>query len=288
MAWRVVIATRILPVALGFDAAIREAGHEPVGLLTIRDPERRYGDWDVATLVDGAPPELDVLLAAKRSSLAPLLESKQPDLVICMGFPWKVPAAALAVPRLGWLNGHPSLLPNHRGPIPLSWAIRSGDVESGVSFHFMDTDFDTGPLVGQRRYPLGEPTEPEAFFERLGPVVVETLAEALEKIAAGGRGTPQAGGTYETFFTAEDVWLDPSQPAAEQHRLAWAWRYTAAIGVPDQGLLVDVDGETVRILESSLVEVEGAIRVDCADAPLWLVRTERLPEPAPAAAARPT
>jgi methionyl-tRNA formyltransferase len=288
MAWRVVIATRILPVALGFHAAIREAGHEPVGLLTIRDPERRYGDWDVSTLVDGAPPELDLLLAAKRSSLAPLLESKEPDLVVCMGFPWKVPAPALAVPRLGWLNGHPSLLPNHRGPIPLSWAIRSGDVESGVSFHFMDADFDTGPLVAQRRYPLGEPTEPEAFFERLGPVVVETLAEALEKIAAGDRGTPQEGGTYETFFTADDVWLDPSQTAAEQHRLAWAWRYTPAIGAPVQGLLVDVDGETVRVLESSLVEVEGATRVDCADGPLWLVRTERLPEPAPAAAARPT
>ena len=39
--WRVVIVTRILPVALGFHAALREAGHEPVGLLTIRDTEDR-------------------------------------------------------------------------------------------------------------------------------------------------------------------------------------------------------------------------------------------------------
>jgi len=288
MAWRVVIATRILPVALGFDAAIREAGHEPVGLLTIRDPQRRYGDWDVAELVNGAPSDLDVMLAAKRSSLAPLLEARQPDLVVCMGFPWKVPAAALAVPALGWLNGHPSLLPQHRGPIPLSWTIRSGDEESGVSFHFMDADFDTGPIVAQRRFPLGEPVEPEAFFARMGPVVVETLAEALAKVEAGDRGTPQEGGAYETFFTAGDVWLDPSQTAEQQHRLAWAWRFTPPIAAPVQGLLVDVDGETVRVLESSLQEVEGAVRVDCADAPLWLVRTERLPEPAPAAAAPPT
>jgi methionyl-tRNA formyltransferase len=284
MAWRVVIATRILPVALGFDAAIREAGHEPVGLLTIRDPQRRYGDWDIAALVNGAPAELDLMLAAKRSSLAPLLESKQPDLVVCMGFPWKVPSAALTVPRLGWLNGHPSLLPRHRGPIPLSWAIRSGDEESGVSFHFMDAGFDTGPVVAQRRFPLGEPVEPQAFFARMGPVVVETLAEALAKVAAGDGGAPQEGGTYETFFTADDVWLDPSQTAAEQHRLAWAWRFTPAVAAPVQGLLVDVDGETLRVLESSLHEAAGAIRVDCADAPLWLVTTERLPEPAPAAA----
>jgi hypothetical protein len=88
VSWRVVIVTRILPVALGFDAAIREAGHEPVALLSIRDPEKRYGPWDLAGLVEGAPAGLDVLLASKRSSLAPLLRSVEPDLVFCMGFPW--------------------------------------------------------------------------------------------------------------------------------------------------------------------------------------------------------
>jgi methionyl-tRNA formyltransferase len=274
MSWRVVIATRILPVALGFDAAVRAAGHEPVALLTIRDPERRYGDWDLASLVDDAPAGLDLLIAARRSSLAQLLASARPDLVVCMGFPWKVPVDALAVPALGWLNGHPSLLPQHRGPIPLSWAIRHGDEEVGVSIHFMDAELDTGPVVAQRRFPLGEPVEPDAFYAAMGPIVVEALVEALVKVEAGDRGMPQAGGTYETFFTADDVWLDPSRSADEVRRLAWAWRYTPPIGVAEQGLLVDLDGETVRVLETSLTEVDGAARVDCADAPLWLVRTE--------------
>ena len=46
--WRVVIATRIFPVALGFHAAIREAGHEPVGLLTVRYTDGRYGGFPMA------------------------------------------------------------------------------------------------------------------------------------------------------------------------------------------------------------------------------------------------
>ena len=54
------------------------------------------------------------------------IESVRPDLVVCMGFPWKVPADALAVPPLGWLNGHPSLLPHRPGPVPVAWAIREG------------------------------------------------------------------------------------------------------------------------------------------------------------------
>jgi methionyl-tRNA formyltransferase len=120
--WRAVIATRILPVALGFYAALREAGHEPVALLTIRDTDGRYGSFDLGGMLGELPTELDILMAARRASIAPLLESVRPDLVVCMGFPWKVPAAALAVPGLGWLNGHPSLLPS-----PRAGAGRLGD-----------------------------------------------------------------------------------------------------------------------------------------------------------------
>ena len=41
-----------------------------------------------------------------------------------------------------------------------------------------------------------------------------------------------------------------------------------------RGALAELDGETVRVLASSLAEVEGARRLDCADGPLWLVETE--------------
>ena len=285
MSWRVVVVTRILPIALGFHATVEAAGHEPVALLTMRDPHRRYGELDLAGLVDGVPDGLDVLLAAGRSSLAPLLRCVEPDLVVCMGFPWKIPPDALAVPRHGWLNGHPSLLPLHRGPVPVAWAIRAGDEELGISFHFMDAELDTGPILAQRRMPLCDFVEPDDFYARMGPVVMETLGEALQKVEAGERGVPQAdGGAYESFFGEQDVWLDRSRTAREMHRLAWAWRYTIALDT-ERGLLVDLGGETVRVLESSLDEVDGAVRVDCADAPLWLVRTEPLAEP-PAAPAR--
>jgi methionyl-tRNA formyltransferase len=280
MSWRVVVVTRILPIALGFDAAVRAAGHEPVALLTMRDPHRRYGELDLAELIDGVPDDLDVLLASKRASIAPLLRSVEPDLVVCMGFPWKIPPDALDVPKHGWLNGHPSLLPMHRGPIPVSWAIRAGDDEIGISFHFMDEQLDTGPVLAQRSMPLGGFAEPDAFYARLGPLVVETLGDALQKVEAGQRGTEQEGGAYESFFTEQDVWLDRRRTAFEMHRLAWAWRYGIALST-EKGLLVDIDGDTVRVLESSLDEVEGAVRVDCADGPLWLVRTEPLAEAEP-------
>ncbi|MBV8256732.1 MAG: methionyl-tRNA formyltransferase [Actinobacteria bacterium] len=270
---RVVIVTRILPVLLGFHAGLTEAGHEPVALLTLADRDGRYGGFqlDLAQV----PAGLDVLVPARRSSIAPLLRAVEPDIAVCMGFPWKVPADALAVPPHGWINGHPSLLPRHRGPIPVAWAIRDGDEEMGVTFHRMDAEFDTGPILAQTRFPL-ELAPPEEFFGRMGQFVGQTLAAAFERLAAGEQGDPQEGGDYQTFFTADDARLDLSRPASEVHRLAWAWRFAMVepgSGNP-RGALLDLDGETVRVLATSLDERDGARRVGCADAPLWIVETE--------------
>jgi methionyl-tRNA formyltransferase len=275
MSLRVVIATRIAPVLAGFESVVREAGHEPVALLTLRNADARYGPAaDTGELVMSAPPELDVLMASRRSSIAPLLASMAPDLVVCMGFPWKIPPDALAVPRLGWLNGHPSLLPRHRGPLPVAWAIRAGDEEIGITFHRMDAELDTGPIFAQVRFPLGELEPPHVFYPRMGRFVGEALEAALERLAAGDEGTPQpAGGRYESFFTDDDVWLDLSRPAVEVHRLAWAWRFAFSLD-GTQGALLELDGTPVRVLATSLAEVKGARKVDCGDGPLWLVETE--------------
>ena len=111
-------------------------------------------------MLDELPTDLDLLMPARRASIAPLLASVRPDLVVCMGFPWKVPADALAVPRLGWINGHPSLLPHHRGPVPVAWAIRDGEEEFGVTFHRMDAELDAGPILAQKTLPIGEFASP--------------------------------------------------------------------------------------------------------------------------------
>jgi methionyl-tRNA formyltransferase len=284
--WRVVIVTRVFPVAVGFHASLRELGHDPVALLTVRDTTGRYGGFDLGPMLNELPADLSILMPSTRSAIAPLLASVQPDLVVCMGFPWKVPADALAVPRLGWLNSHPSLLPRHRGPVPIAWAIRAGDEEFGITVHRMEPELDAGPILAQRALPVGEYGEPDDFYGRMGPVVIELFHEALEALAAGEEGTPQLdGGEYESFFSDDDAYLDPSRSALELHRLVWAWRYTISRGGV-HGALLERGGETMRVLASSLEEVEGADRLDCADGPLWLVRTEPVREPTPEIAPR--
>jgi methionyl-tRNA formyltransferase len=280
MSWRVVIVTMIPPVLIGFDAVLREAGHRPVALLTMRGRPGPDGTDGVAALLAAAPPDLEILMPARRKSLAPLLRTVEPDLVVCMGFPWKIPTDALAVPKHGWLNGHPSLLPLHRGPTPVAWAIRAGDDGFGITFHKMDAELDTGPILVQRPIPFGEFEPPDDFYPKTGQIVGEALAEALIKLEAGEEGAVQAdgSGSYETFFDDDGVWLDLTRPAAKVHRLAWAWRYGFRVDDGLKGAILEVDGAPVRVLATSLTEVKGATRVECGDGPLWIVETEELSE----------
>ena len=68
-------------------------GHQPVALMTMRghDPDGER----TAKLIAAVPPDLEILLPARRKSMAPLLASVEPDLVVCLAFPWKIPADAL-------------------------------------------------------------------------------------------------------------------------------------------------------------------------------------------------
>ena len=69
--------------------------------------------------------------AADKASLARLTRAYEPEIGLCAGYSWLIPPEVLAIPRLGVVNSHPSLLPRHRGPYPFAWAVREGDKELG-------------------------------------------------------------------------------------------------------------------------------------------------------------
>jgi methionyl-tRNA formyltransferase len=225
-------------------------------------------------LVRDAPEGLDVVIPATRAGIAPLLERYEPDVLLCTGFPWKIPADALAVPRLGAVNGHPSLLPRYRGPIPVGWAIRNGEEEIGYTFHRMDVELDTGPILAQDVMPLGD----EHSWEELAPKLVDTvgrlLPQALARVENGDPGDPQpeGRGEYLSFFEPDYVRIDWSRPAPEIYRQVRAWRFGSA-GDGEKGALTELDGETVRVLRTSLEPAEGR-ELATAEGKIWLVETE--------------
>ena len=274
---RVVIVSQVLPAVVGYDGGLRASGHEPVALLTSRrspDDADRYPEF--AALVGGAPAHLDVLIPRDRTQMAPLLAAYEPDLVLCTGFSWRIPPEALAVPRLGAINGHPSLLPRWRGPSPVAWTIRNDERELGFTFHRMDEHFDTGPILAQGSVPLEDTDDGwDTLGEKIGPLAFELLQTALARVEAGDPGDPQVGdSSYAPFFEDDYVALDWSRPAREVHNQVRAWRFMPfqpSRGV--RGPIAELDGSRVRVVRTRLEPGEGT-RVDCGDGPIWVLETE--------------
>jgi methionyl-tRNA formyltransferase len=275
--WRIVVLSSILPAALGLDGLARASGHETVALVTPRLKEGHPAEAEqrLRDLVEGAPAHLDVCLVPEKARLERLLRAYEPDLCLCFGYPWLLPPEVLAVPPLGVLNGHPSLLPRWRGPFPIAWTVREGDAEIGLTFHLMDDRFDTGPILAQGSAPLPDDYDWPAFEPCLVGLAQDLLPKALARIADGTPGEPQSGdGPYAGPFPAKFSELDLSQPAAVVHRHVASWRFVV-LQEGERGPLAALDGARVRVLRTSLDDPGGGEPcLVCADRPLWVLESE--------------
>ena len=208
----------------------------------------------------------------------PILTALRPDLVVSWAFPWRVTPDALAVPRYGSINCHPSLLPRHRGPNPLAWTIRAGDSHFGVTWHRMDRDFDSGPILGQKASPILVEDTIHDVIPRLSVLGLRMLPDVLNRIAKGDPGDPQAteGVTEAGPFCDDYATIDWSMSARAIHDQVRAWAFTPGTHSVT-GPVATVDGRRVRVMRTTLQPPqECARRIDCGEGSLWLLASQPL------------
>jgi len=108
-----------------------------------------------------------------------------PDLVIVAAYGLILPRRALAIPRLGCVNVHASLLPAYRGAAPIQWAIACGETRTGVTLMQMDEGLDTGDILVQRECAIEPHETAAALHDRLAALGADLLVEALPDLLAG-------------------------------------------------------------------------------------------------------
>jgi methionyl-tRNA formyltransferase len=113
------------------------------------------------------------------------LRALAPDVVVVVAYGKILPPEVLAVPRLGCLNVHASLLPKYRGAAPIQWAIIRGERETGVTLMQMDAGMDTGDMLLKRVVPIGEQVTAGDLHAQLAPVGAAALVDGLERLQAG-------------------------------------------------------------------------------------------------------
>ena len=205
-----------------------------------------------------------------------------------------LPRAVLAVPRLGCLNIHASLLPRWRGAAPIQRAILAGDKETGVSIMLMDEGLDTGPVLLAERVPIGPAATAAALHDDLAALGARLILEALQGLAEGRlapRPQPAEGACYAAKLSRAESALDWRRPAAELERQVRAfcpWPGATA------ALAGELPGETVKVLAAERVEgragaapgtvLDAALTVACGTDALRLTRVQRAGKAAMAAA----
>lgn len=188
-------------------------------------------------------------LLTERTQLE-LVEKLKPDLILSVGFDHLVPSEILAIPKYGALNLHPALLPYNRGKSPNVWPLIDG-TPAGVTLHYMDDKFDTGPVVAQREVKTDFADTGKDLHQRLEEAQFELFTDSWSDIVSDKiEATPQNNnkGTYYTtdnFIQACE--LDPDESVCVENFLNRLRALTfppfdnATIEIDDQQYYVDVD-----------------------------------------------
>lgn len=120
------------------------------------------------------------------------IDQYQPDLILTCAYGQFIPSSILAIPALGCVNIHPSLLPKYRGGAPIQHAVMNGEKETGVCLMQMVKAMDAGVVYACEHLPIGEDETFSELNARLIELSIKMMKEALPKYIAGELpGVPQ-------------------------------------------------------------------------------------------------
>ena len=195
-----------------------------------------------AALDAGLPVEQPESL--KSAEAQATLAAHAPDLLVVVAYGLILPRKVLAIPRLGCWNVHASLLPRWRGAAPIQRAILAGDAETGVDLMRMEAGLDTGPILLEKRTPIGRDDTGGSLHDRLAALGAEALVEGLRRTRSGEvlAATPQPGEgvLYAHKLDKAESHLDFGRPAIELERQVHAFD-------PWPGSDAEIAGEHLRV-----------------------------------------
>jgi methionyl-tRNA formyltransferase len=219
----------------------------------------------------------------------------KPDLNVMAFVTSILPDSILYYPKMGTIQYHPSLLPRHRGGSAINWAIINGETKTGITIFWPDRGVDTGPILLQKEVEISpDDTVGSLYFEKLFPLGIEALAEAVELIKKGMApriAQDESQATYEGLCTEKDAiinWFAPidrvynlirgtnPQPGATTHFHGKKLKifdtkpvYDIAGGLPGQIIDSHADGFVVSLKRGAIlvqkVQMNKSSRVEATE-----------------------
>ena len=207
-----------------------------------------------------------------------------PDLCVVVAYGRILPADVLAVPRLGYLNVHASLLPAYRGASPISQALLVGDAVTGVSLMRLTEGMDEGPVLAVREIPIAPDDDCGSLTVRLAALGAELLREHLAAVEAGAAVFAEqdhARATYTRPVEREHARIDWNRDARSIVNLVRAMSPAPGAFTPYSGGVLKVyraspEAEDLSAAPGTVLDARGAgPRLACAGGSVRLLEVQR-------------
>lgn len=169
-----------------------------------------------------------------------------PDLGIVAAYGQIIPKDILDIPKYGFLNVHPSLLPKYRGPSPIQYAILKGEKITGVTIMLMDEKMDHGPILAQRGLEIEEKETGETLHNKLANLGASLLMESIPRWTRKmikPKPQDEKKATYTKILTREDGRINWKKTAKDLERQVRAF-------CPWPGTYTIYNGKILKILKA--------------------------------------
>lgn len=182
------------------------------------------------------------------------LSEQRPDACALAAYGRILKQPILDVPKHGFLNMHPSLLPKYRGPSPIQSALIRGETETGITIMRISLEMDSGDIVSQSTESIAPDDDGVTLTDRLSKRGAIMFADALDAIAAGTatfQAQDHSAATLCNILTKEDGLIHWDQSAIDinnQIRGAQPW----------PGAYTTLDGETYRIFRAEVLPASSS------------------------------
>ena len=180
------------------------------------------------------------------------LKSLNADLQIVVAFRM-LPEVVWSMPPMGSVNLHGSLLPQYRGAAPINWAVINGETETGVTTFKLKHEIDTGDILLQQSFPIGENETAGEVHDRMKEIGAALLVQTVKGLAAGTlKETPQSAIENLSVRHAPKIFtetckIDFAKTADEVHNLVRGLS-------PFPGAFCSLNGKTLKIFRTEKEE----------------------------------
>jgi methionyl-tRNA formyltransferase len=176
------------------------------------------------------------------------------DVMVVAAYGLILPGQVLAIPRLGAINIHASLLPRWRGAAPIQRAILAGDAHTGISIMQMEQGLDTGPILAAESISIAADDTSMSLHDKLAEIgarlILIVLAQ-LERAQPSPQAQPAAGASYAAKIAKAEAEIDWSEPALVIERKVRAFN-------PLPGASTTYKGVGLKIWRARVSMAEGA------------------------------